>query len=158
MKKTKKQNTNQAIIIYNDKNRKVDIKVNIDKDTVWLSQMQMAELFATTKQNISLHLNNIFREKEVDIRSVVKNYLTTADDGKKYNIKHYNLDAIISVGYRINSKISTAFRIWATKTLKQYLVKRFVLNEKRLLEQQSKDISNLQNTIELLYNKILIKI
>jgi len=89
----------------------------------------MAELFQTTKQNVSLHIKNIFEEGELNINSVVKDFLTTAQDGKNYNTKHYNLDVIISVGYRVKSLRGTQFRIWATQTLKEYMIKGFALND-----------------------------
>ncbi len=120
------------ILIYasNDGNIKVD--VNIQNEDIWMSQDVMANLYDTTKNNISMHLKNIFDEGELEKDSVVKKFLTTASDGKKYNVLHYNLDAIIAVGYRINSKKATEFRIWATKILKEYMSKGFALNDERL--------------------------
>ena len=97
---------------------------------MWLTQAQMAELFQTTKQNISLHTNNIFKEGELDKLSVVKDSLTTASDGKNYRIKYYNLDVIISVGYRVKSLRGTQFRQWANKVLKDYLLKGYSLNQR----------------------------
>jgi prophage maintenance system killer protein len=104
----------------------------MDGNTVWLSQAQMAELFDTTKQNVSLHANNCFKEGELDRNSVVKDFLTTATDGKQYKTKHYNLDVIISVGYRVKSKRGVEFRQWASKVLKQYMIEGYAINEKRL--------------------------
>jgi len=120
------------ILIYQtpDGNTKVDVRV--EEETVWLSQQQMGELFQTTKQNISLHIKNIFTEGELLENSVVKEYLTTAADGKNYKTLHYNLDVIISVGYRVKSHIGTHFRIWATQRLKEYIIKGFVLDDERL--------------------------
>lgn len=120
------------ILIYasNDGNIKVD--VNIQNEDIWMNQDVMANLYDTTKNNISMHLKNIFDEGELEKDSVVKKFLTTASDGKKYNVLHYNLDAIIAVGYRINSKKATEFRIWATKILKEYMSKGFALNDERL--------------------------
>ena len=120
------------IIIYVSKDGNVQVDVNILYDDIWMSQDVMASLYDTTKNNISMHLKNIFNEGELEKNSVVKNFLTTAKDGKKYNVSHYNLDAIIAVGYRINSKKATEFRIWATKILKHYMVKGFVLNDEKL--------------------------
>ena len=97
-----------------------------------MSQDVMAKLYDTTKQNVSYHLNNIFKEEELIKDSVVKDFLTTASDGKNYNVLHYNLDAIIAVGYRINSKKATEFRIWATRVLKEYMIKGFALNDEKL--------------------------
>ena len=102
-----------------------------DKDTLWATQEQMGLIFGTTKQSISYHLDNIFTIQELDKNSVVKEILTTASDGKKYNTKHYNLDAIIAVGYRVNSAKATQFRIWATKILREYLIKGFALDDDR---------------------------
>jgi hypothetical protein len=107
-----------------------DIEVILELETVWLSQSQMAELFDTTKQNISLHINNVFKEKELNENSVVKEYLTTASDGKKYKVKYFNLDVIISVGYRVKSHRGTQFRIWATQALKEYLLKGYLFNQR----------------------------
>lgn len=120
------------MVIYVSKDGNVKVDVNILQDDIWMSQDVMANLYDTTKQNISYHLNNIFKEEELNKDSVVKDFLTTASDGKNYNILHYNLDAIIAVGYRINSKKATEFRIWATKVLKEYMTKGFALNDERL--------------------------
>ena len=123
---------NNNILIYVSKDGNVKVDVNFQNDDIWMSQEVMANLYGTTKNNISMHLNNIFKEEELIKDSIVKVFLTTANDGKKYNILHYNLDAIIAVGYRINSKKATEFRIWATKVLKEYLIKGFTLNDERL--------------------------
>lgn len=120
------------MIIYVSKDGNIKVDVNVQNEDIWMSQDIMANLYDTTKQNISYHLNNIFKENELNKDSVVKDFLTTASDGKSYNILHYNLDAIIAVGYRINSKKATEFRIWATKVLKEYMIKGFALNDERL--------------------------
>ena len=120
------------IMIYMSKDGNVQVDVNILGDDIWMSQDVMANLYDTTKNNISMHLKNIFDEGELEKDSVVKKFLTTASDGKKYNVLHYNLDAIIAVGYRINSKKATEFRIWATKVLKEYMIKGFSLDDERL--------------------------
>ncbi|MDR0697102.1 MAG: virulence RhuM family protein [Christensenellaceae bacterium] len=104
----------------------------MEDETVWLTQSQMAELFQSTKQNISLHINNAFKEGELDPFSVVKESLTTAVDGKAYNVKHYNLDVIISIGYRVKSLRGTQFRRWALEVLKEYLKKGFAMNDELL--------------------------
>lgn len=119
-------------ILYTNDNGDVVLNVLVLDETVWLTQKALAELFSTSKQNISYHLSNIFKDKELDEISVVKEILTTASDGKNYPTKFYSLDAIISVGYRVNSTRATQFRIWATKTLKEYIVKGFVLDDNRL--------------------------
>ena len=136
--------SNGEIIIYQSNTLSHHIEVRMEDETVWLTQLQMVALFKSTKQNISLHINNIFKEEELQENSVVKYSLTTASDGKKYKTKLYNLDVIISVGYRVKSKTGTQFRIWATNTLKTYLLKGYVIQdriesiEKRLYEQDTK--------------------
>lgn len=128
--------------IYKDNDNQTRIEVRFEEDTVWLTQQQMASLFNQSKQNVSLHINNCLREKELFQKSVVKESLTTAADGKKYRTKYYNLDIIISVGYRVKSKQGTQFRQWATQRLKDYLVKGYAVNQQRL--------EQLQQTIQLI--------
>jgi hypothetical protein len=128
------KNTSSELLFYSSDDGKSKIEVRLENETVWLSQTQMLELFQTTKQNVSLHIKNVFAEGELDENSVVKEYLTTAADGKKYRTKYYNLDVIISVGYRVKSHRGTQFRIWATQQLKEYIIKGFVLNDERLKE------------------------
>ncbi|MBQ2742424.1 MAG: virulence RhuM family protein [Oscillospiraceae bacterium] len=125
---------NNKIIIYKTEDEKVSVDVRFDNETVWLTQMQMAELFDTTKQNISFHINNCFKEGELKKEAVVKKYLTTAADGKEYSILHYNLDVIISVGYRVKSFRGTQFRQWATSRLNEYIRKGFTMDDERLKE------------------------
>lgn len=125
---------NSEILFYTTEDGLAKVEVRLENETVWLSQAQMVELFQTTKQNISLHIRNIFSEGELQEDSVVKEYLTTAADGKKYRTYFYNLDVIISVGYRVKSHRGTQFRIWATQQLKEYIIKGFVLNDERLKE------------------------
>jgi hypothetical protein len=120
------------LTIYQTEDGKTKIEVRLENETVWLSQTQMAELFQTTKQNVSLHIKNIFDEKELVEDSVVKESLTTATDGKKYQTKFYNLDVIISTGYRVKSHRGTQFRIWATQRLREYIVKGFAMDDERL--------------------------
>ena len=117
------------IIIYQTTDGLTKIDVVMEDETVWLAQAQMAELFQTTKQNISLHINNAFKDGELEPDSVVKEYLTTAADGKSYKTKFYNLDVIISVGYRVKSLRGTQFRRWALGVLKEYLAKGFAMND-----------------------------
>lgn len=117
------------VLLYSSGGEKEFVSVVFHDETFWLSQKGMAELFETSKQNISLHLKNCFDEEELYKEAVVKDFLTTAADGKHYKTQHYNLDAIIAVGYRVNSKKATRFRQWATKTLKEYIQKGFVLND-----------------------------
>ena len=117
------------IIIYQTEDGQTKIDVRMENESVWLSQAQMVELFGTTKQNISLHINNVFKEDELVENAVVKEYLTTASDGKEYKTKFHNLDVIISVGYRVKSLRGTQFRIWATKLLNEYIIKGFAMND-----------------------------
>lgn len=120
------------IIIYQTQDGKTKIDVKIENETVWLTQNQMVELFQSSKANISEHISHIFEEGELDENSVVRNFRITAQDGKNYNTKHYNLDVVISVGYRVKSLRGTQFRIWATQTLKEYIIKGFALNDELL--------------------------
>ena len=126
------------IIFYQTQDGVTKISVTLNNDTVWLNQAQMAELFQTTKQNISLHVNNIFEEGELDKEQVVKDFLTTASEGKTYHTNFYSLDVIISVGYRVKSIRGTQFRIWANKILKEYMIKGFSLNDDLLKDGRSR--------------------
>lgn len=126
---------NEIIIYQPDSTLSLDVRV--ENDTVWLNQAQMVDLFQSTKQNISLHINNIFKEGELQRNSVVKEYLTTAADGKRYRTKYYSLDVIISVGYRVKSLRGTQFRQWANKVLKEYLLRGYSVNQ-RLLYMESR--------------------
>ena len=126
------------ILIYQSEDGQTQLDVRLENDTVWLSQSQMVELFQTTKQNVSLHVNNVFKEGELDQKSTVKDYLTVQKEGKRVisrKVKYYNLDVIISVGYRVKSKRGTAFRIWARNVIKDYLVKGYAVNERIRREQ-----------------------
>lgn len=120
------------VIIYRSADGLAELSVQLDGDTVWLSLNQMAELFDRDKSTISRHIKNIFSEGELDPNSVVAKYATTASDGKQYLVEYYNLDVIISVGYRVKSLRGTHFRIWAMKVLKEYIIKGFALNDNRL--------------------------
>ena len=135
------------IIIYLADDKSTQLEVRIDEDTVWLTQAQMIELFNTTKQNISLHISNIFKEGELNQNSTVKEYLTVQIEGSRRvsrKITMYNLDVIISLGYRVKSQRGTQFRIWANNVLKDYLLKGYPINqrveriEKKLLEHDQK--------------------
>ena len=124
--------TENNIVIYQTQDGQTKIDVKIENDSVWLTQKQIAELLQTTKQNVSSHIQNIFKEQELSEVSVVKDSLTTASDGKGYNVKYYNLDVIISVGYRVKSLRGTQFRIWASQILKEYMIKGFAMDDDRL--------------------------
>ena len=120
------------VLLYSDENGKEFVNVVFMDETFWLTQKAMAELFGCTADNISLHLKNIFAESELVREAVTEKFSATAADGKNYLTQHYNLDAIIAVGYRVNSKKATRFRQWATKTLKEYIQKGFVLNDEMM--------------------------
>lgn len=120
------------LILYSTEDGAATIGLRAIDGTVWLTQLEMAELFDTSKQNVSLHINNILSEGELAAESVVKESLTTAADGKAYRTKVYNLDAILAVGYRVRSPRGTQFRRWATTVLREYLVKGFAMDEARL--------------------------
>ena len=122
----------QNIIIYKTADGKASVALYAKDGNVWMNQNQLAELFATSKQNISLHISNILKDGELSENSVVKNYLTTASDGKEYNITFYSLDMILAIGFRVRSKRGTQFRIWANKNLKEYMVKGFLMDDERL--------------------------
>jgi hypothetical protein len=126
----KKQPTD--IVLYKSKDGAIKLDVQLEKETVWLNQAQLSELFMTERSVITKHLRNIFRNRELDKNQVCAKFAHTAEDGKTYQTQFYNLDAIISVGYRVNSKRGTEFRIWATNVLKHHLVKGYSVNEKRL--------------------------
>jgi len=127
----------KEILLYKTDNEEVKVEILLHNESLWLTQAKMAELFDVQKAAISKHLKNIFESGELQESSVVSKMETTASDGKNYNTNIYNLDAIIAVGYRINSKKATMFRIWATKVLKEYIVKGFVMNDERLKDPQN---------------------
>lgn len=148
------------IIIYKTKDKKTQIEVKFENESVWLTQQQMAELFGQTKQNISLHINNCFKDKELIKKSTVKESLTVQREGSrtvKRKLEYYNLDVIISVGYRVKSMQGTQFRQWATERLKNYLIDGIAINEKRL-EQKNKEIQVLHDGIRILNRAIEEKV
>ncbi len=119
-----------SVVVYHSEDGAIQLTVQLSEETVWLTQQQMMALFETSKQNVSLHINNIFREGELVKSAVVKDYLTTAADGKNYRVQYYNLDVIISVGYRVKSKRGTQFRQWANQVLKDYLLRGYAINQR----------------------------
>ncbi len=125
------------ILIYQTEEGNTKIDVRLENETVWMTQKAIAELYQSTKQNVSLHIKNIFEVKELDENSVVKFYLTTARDGKNYKTKHYNLEMIIAIGYRVRSHRGTQFRQWATERLNEYLVKGFTMDDDRLKDMRN---------------------
>jgi hypothetical protein len=133
------------IVIYRTEDGKATFEVKLEEQTVWLTQAQMAKLFQTTKQNVSLHIQNLFGENELEQKSTVKESLTVRREGGREvarKLEHYNLDVIISVGYRVKSKRGTQFRIWATNVLRDHLVKGYTLNRKALLRTRISDITH----------------
>lgn len=140
---------NSKIEIYQIDSGKTEITVKLDNDTVWLNLNQLTELFQKDKSVISRHISNIFKEKELERNSVVAKNATTASDGKIYQVDYYNLDVIISVGYRVKSQRGTQFRIWANRILKEYLIKGYSINEKKIT-QQAEQLKELQKSVKIL--------
>ena len=160
----------QKIVIYQTEDGHTQIDVRLENDTVWLTQAQMVELFQTTKQNVSLHVGNVYKEGELEQEATVKEYLTVQNEGNRKvtrKVKYYNLDVIISVGYRVKSKRGTAFRIWARKIIKDYLVKGYAVNERirkeqigelrQLVQVASRAISN-QNVENMVESQNLLNV
>jgi hypothetical protein len=136
-------------VFYESKDGELSLQVQLENESVWLSQKQMAELFDTSVPNINQHIKSIFEEEELIENSVVKDFLITASDGKNYKTKSYNLDAILSIGYKIKSKRATQFRQWASKVLKAYLIEGYALNES-VLKKQNKKIKQLESTLSIM--------
>ena len=150
------------LILYQTEDGESQIQLRALDGTVWLTQAEIAELFDTTKQNVSLHLKNIFEDSELDEDSVVKESLTTAADGKGYRTKIYNLEAILAIGFRVRSPRATQFRRWANTALREYLVKGFVMNDERLkdpdadyFEELLARIRDIRSSEKLFYKKVL---
>ena len=154
---------NNNIIIYTTDDGQVEIEVRLEDDNVWLTQNSMAELFDTTRNNITMHIKNIFEEGELQEKSVSKESLLTAKDGKNYKTKFYNLDLIIAVGYRVKSVRGTQFRIWANKLIKEYLIKGYNLSVKRFknngggtyFEEVLEKIRDIRSSEKVFWRKIL---
>ncbi|OUS30673.1 hypothetical protein A9Q99_05685 [Gammaproteobacteria bacterium 45_16_T64] len=142
------------ILIYEGENNVIEVQLDAAQETLWLSLLQIADLFGRDKSVVSRHLRNVFKDNELDKEAVVAKNATTASDGKIYQVEYYNLDAIISVGYRVNSQKGTQFRQWATARLKEHLVQGYTLNEKRL--QQHKDqLNQLEQTLSLFQQNVI---
>jgi len=159
----KNSKPDDKIIIYENTDGQLRISVRIENETVWLSQKLMAQLFDCSTDNISLHLKNIFKSGELKESSVVEDFSVTVTDGKNYKVKHYNLDAIISVGYRVNSIRGTQFRIWATQRLREYIIKGFTMDDERLKESNGGNywkelldrIRDIRSSEKVLYRQVL---
>lgn len=148
---------NNQIVIYQTPDGETSIDVALDQDTIWLTQSQIVDLFQSSKANISEHIKHIFNSKELDQEATVRKIRTVRKEGKRNisrELEHYNLDMIISVGYRVNSIRGTQFRIWSNKILKEYLVKGYTLNEKRLQE-QSQQFEALKQTVRMMGNVLV---
>ena len=152
---------NSELLLYRSENGQIKIQVRLEEDTVWLSQSDMVELFQSSKSNISEHIKHIFEEGELEENSVVRNFRTTAVDGKNYQTKHYNLDVIISVGYRVKSIRGTQFRIWATARLREFLIKGFTMNDDLLkqgggyFDELLERIRDIRSSEKVFYRKVL---
>ena len=140
---------NNQVIIYN--NGELELKVSIDNETVWLNRQQMAKLFDRDIKTIGKHINNVFKDGELSKNQVVANFATTATDGKTYNVEYYNLDVIISVGYRVKSQRGVQFRQWATKVLKEYIYNGYAINREKITQLR---ITKLEKDVEYLKSKI----
>ncbi len=138
-KRAKKADEREPVLLYHTEDGTLRMDVRMDGETVWLSQEQMATLFEKDKSTISRHIRNVIAEGELEAISVVALFATTAADGKTYQVEHYNLDMIVSVGYRVNSRRGTQFRIWATRQLREYLIKGFILDDRRFKENSALD-------------------
>jgi prophage maintenance system killer protein len=146
---------NNKIVIYETPNKEIRIDVRLENETVWLSQKQMAQLFSKSVPTINEHIKNIFKERELNTHSTIRKFLIVQKEAGRNverNVEYYNIDVVISVGYRVKSVIGTQFRIWASKVLKEYLLKGYALNEKKLLETQNK-FKELQTTISFIEEK-----
>jgi len=145
------------ILIYEGEGKRIEVQLDSKSETLWLSQKQISELLDTSTDNISLHLKNIYQDKELDAKATTEDYSVVRQEGKrevKRRLKHYNLDAIISVGYRVNSKKGTQFRQWATARLKEYLVKGYTLNQQRLSQYQE-HLEKLKRTLSLFQQRVI---
>ncbi|OGL39146.1 MAG: hypothetical protein A3C43_04250 [Candidatus Schekmanbacteria bacterium RIFCSPHIGHO2_02_FULL_38_11] len=150
MEEDKAKGNKGELVIYRSKDGQSSIYVHLFENTVWLNLDQMAVLFSRDKSVISRHIKNVFYEKELNKKSVVANFATTASDGKTYHVDYYNLDVIISIGYRVKSQRGVQFRIWATKILKDYLVKGYTLNQKRIAELKGKEFKEFEEAVFLI--------
>jgi hypothetical protein len=155
------EKSNSEILLYKSEDGKIKIQVRLQDNTVWLTQADMVELFQSSKSNVSEHIKHIFEEGELQEDSVVRKFLTTASDGKTYTVNHYNLDVVISVGYRVKSLRGTQFRIWATERLREYLIKGFTMNDELLkegggyFEELLERIREIRSSEKVFYRKVL---
>ena len=156
-------NNEHSMLIYTTADGKHSVELNLQNDTLWLSLDEIARLFDRNKSTISRHIKNIFESGELEVNSVVAKYATTAKDGKTYKVDYFNLDMIISIGYRVNSLRGTHFRMWATSVLREYMVKGFVLDDERLkragggnyFDELINRIRDIRSSEKLFYRKVL---
>ncbi len=155
------EKSSSEILLYKSEDGQIKIQVRLEDNTVWLTQADMVTLFQSSKSNISEHIKHIFEEGELLEKSVVRKFRTTAADGKEYTVKHYNLDVVISVGYRVKSLRGTQFRIWATERLREYLIKGFTMNDDLLkegggyFEELLERIRDIRSSEKIFYRKVL---
>lgn len=165
MKKIISDNNFEKFLLYTDSNGQVKVEIFLKNENIWLTQEKIAKLFGVDRSVVTKHLRNIFNEGELLENSVCANFAHTASDGKSYKTKFYNLDAIISVGYRVNSSTATRFRIWATEKIKEYIIKGYVMDDERLknphnifgkdyFEEQLSRIRDIRSSERRLYQKI----
>lgn len=165
MKKIISDNNFEKFLLYTDANGQVKVEIFLKNENIWLTQEKIAKLFGVDRSVVTKHLRNIFNEGELLENSVCANFAHTASDGKSYKTKFYNLDAIISVGYRVNSSTATRFRIWATEKIKEYIIKGYVMDDERLknphnifgkdyFEEQLSRIRDIRSSERRLYQKI----
>lgn len=151
------KNTSENKIIIYERKDGAHFEVTLKDETIWLSQLQIANLFVVRKPAISKHIKNIYREGELDGKSTVSKLETVQREGARFikrKIEYYNLDMIIAVGYRVSSRHATRFRVWATKILKEHIIKGYTINENRLLEEHTLKVKELERTINLLQNAL----
>jgi len=149
MIKAKQARDSGELILYVDKNGRVELRADAERDTLWATQAQIAQVFGCSTDNVSLHLKNIFKDEELIQSSVTEESSVTVADGKKYKVKQYNLDAIIAVGYRVNSKKATKFRIWATKVLHDYLMRGYSI-DKQAISISTDKFDDFQRAVEFI--------
>jgi hypothetical protein len=155
------QPSNSELLLYQSDDGRIRIQVRLEENTVWLTQKMMAELFGTSVPNVNMHIKSIFEQGELREQAVIKEYLTTAADGKNYQTRFYNLDVIISVGYRVKSLRGTQFRIWATERLREYLIKGFTMNDELLkqgggyFDELLERIRDIRSSEKIFYRKVL---
>jgi hypothetical protein len=147
MKKVSHAKQKQSVVIYQAKNGAIEFRGDMSRETIWATQAQIADVFNVERSVVTKHIRNILKDKELEARSVCAKFAHTAADGKTYQVEYYNLDAILSVGYRVNSKTATTFRQWATKTLREHITKGYTINRRQIAKNYDafmKSVSDIQ--------------